>query len=264
MGDMNSSTYKLQRAYAVFLGVLTAVVGLCFIVQLAEIYFADAAPLFTYEGVAARVRLLCIPLSAWAVAIVCGFFFVPAPSSAAGKDEGKVYRSLLNRIPEGEGEEYLRLRARAKHFCTLRSVLWLLILVFSLVAAVFCGVRLFSGASYTGEVNAAVLSLLRYIAPWLAAVVAMIVGMLVFERIAYRLMLPELKRLLVLGKRGTRAFAPRARAKSLLSSPWTVISLRTAVLVCALVFLVLGALNGGANDVLGKAVMICTECIGLG
>jgi hypothetical protein len=39
---------------------------------------------------------------------------------------------------------------------------------------------------------------------------------------------------------------------------------RLAILTIALVFVGVGILNGGMADVLGKAVRICTECIGLG
>jgi len=36
------------------------------------------------------------------------------------------------------------------------------------------------------------------------------------------------------------------------------------ILAAAIVFILLGVMNGGAKDVLIKAVNICTECIGLG
>lgn len=39
---------------------------------------------------------------------------------------------------------------------------------------------------------------------------------------------------------------------------------RLALLLAALLFIVLGVVNGGAHDVLVKAINICTECIGLG
>ncbi|MBE6586468.1 MAG: thioredoxin [Ruminococcaceae bacterium] len=42
---------------------------------------------------------------------------------------------------------------------------------------------------------------------------------------------------------------------------WAV---RGVILVVGLAFVVLGVLNGGMADVLGKAIRICTECIGLG
>lgn len=40
--------------------------------------------------------------------------------------------------------------------------------------------------------------------------------------------------------------------------------LRAGLYALAALLLVLGALNGGLNDVLMKAINICTECIGLG
>ena len=42
------------------------------------------------------------------------------------------------------------------------------------------------------------------------------------------------------------------------------VALRAALYAAAALLLVLGALNGGLNDVLVKAINICTECIGLG
>ena len=41
-------------------------------------------------------------------------------------------------------------------------------------------------------------------------------------------------------------------------------TLRTVLLVAAIVLIVAGVFNGSARDVFGKAVKICTECIGLG
>ena len=44
----------------------------------------------------------------------------------------------------------------------------------------------------------------------------------------------------------------------------TVLLVRIAVLAVAVAFIIAGVFNGGMADVLGKAVRICTECIGLG
>ena len=40
--------------------------------------------------------------------------------------------------------------------------------------------------------------------------------------------------------------------------------IQTALVILAAAFILLGALNGSAHDVLVKAINICTECIGLG
>ena len=62
--------------------------------------------------------------------------------------------------------------------------------------------------------------------------------------------------------------APASDAPKKIRSPWvnarTAMIVRAIVLVLAIVFIVLGIFNGGARDVLVKAVNICTECVGLG
>lgn len=40
--------------------------------------------------------------------------------------------------------------------------------------------------------------------------------------------------------------------------------MRRFLIVVALLLIAVGAANGGARDVLVKAINICTECIGLG
>ena len=57
---------------------------------------------------------------------------------------------------------------------------------------------------------------------------------------------------LVPGRMTGTAQTPRVRA------------IRRALLALALLLIALGIFNGGLNDVLVKAVNICTECIGLG
>lgn len=48
------------------------------------------------------------------------------------------------------------------------------------------------------------------------------------------------------------------------TDPKKIRIVRAALLITGVVMVVIGAINGGAADVLGKAIRICTECIGLG
>ena len=48
------------------------------------------------------------------------------------------------------------------------------------------------------------------------------------------------------------------------NAPDRIRLLRTALLILALALIVAGVFNGSARDVFGKAVKICTECVGLG
>ena len=68
--------------------------------------------------------------------------------------------------------------------------------------------------------------------------------------------LKDEKMLRDLGSVRERAVHQRADQKTL--------TLRTTVLVIALVLIVIGIINGGLEDVLAKGAAICTECVGLG
>lgn len=48
------------------------------------------------------------------------------------------------------------------------------------------------------------------------------------------------------------------------SKPTVLKTVRFAIFAVALAFIVIGIFNGSADDVLKKAIVICTECIGLG
>ncbi len=60
------------------------------------------------------------------------------------------------------------------------------------------------------------------------------------------------------------ADGPNKWEKSLSDNAYFVWTVRGLIAVAGIIFLVWGVLNGGMADVLGKAIRICTECIGLG
>ena len=67
-------------------------------------------------------------------------------------------------------------------------------------------------------------------------------------------------------KRGKTALAQRDMTdkRDRMADPRVLWGVRAVILAVGILFVVLGILNGGMADVLGKAVRICTECIGLG
>lgn len=68
---------------------------------------------------------------------------------------------------------------------------------------------------------------------------------------------------LILGVRDENSLKPAAGGKVENRAPGGK-TVRTVLLVAAVVLIVAGAFNGSARDVFGKAVKICTECVGLG
>ena len=62
----------------------------------------------------------------------------------------------------------------------------------------------------------------------------------------------------------TLGISPSAKLDEALPEGHTVLVVRLVIIAVAVLFIILGIVNGGMADVLGKAVRICTECIGLG
>ena len=95
--------------------------------------------------------------------------------------------------------------------------------------------------------------MLLHVAPWIAAAFAVVFA-------ASFACCRNVKREITalqgqVGKAKPEAPAPRRMP---------VGALRAGLYAVAIVFIVLGVMNGGLRDVLVKAVNICTECIGLG
>ncbi len=83
----------------------------------------------------------------------------------------------------------------------------------------------------------------------------------IITRISQRAEIAYLKEAISLG-----AAAPQKSDNCAKTKKETVIlwSVRGVILAAAIVFIVVGIFNGGMADVLGKAIRLCTECIGLG
>ncbi len=281
---------KIRFYYGIFLAVFTAVIGILFIVEAAQIYYSgDGASkgMYSREIVGGKLMALLAPVCLYIAAVIAGFvlsvLFPSAGAKRRGRDDVAVYRRLKKRIPSGGGEDFSPLyasyrrgeflilcaRAACAVFCVAAAVVSI---VYLCDAAHFHG---FTELSPSGEgyINEDVLNMLAGVMPWVGAALLLVCAETVFEHIYARRALPAVKKMIATGS-GEPAPAPFARQTAALSAivqhPRTTAVLRLLVLVCGIVFLVLALVgfvqngNGGILDVLNKAIAICSECIGLG
>ncbi len=112
----------------------------------------------------------------------------------------------------------------------------------------------FSGVNPTAEIQKAALIVLP------PAVIGLVLCFLcsLLMRSSIRRQSDAYKQIIASGLGHAISVSPKAEHKV------SLITIRCAVFVIAGVFIVLGIFNGSAEDVLTKAVKICTECIGLG
>lgn len=256
---------KLRRIYGLVLAVITVAAGIAVICVAADIYYSGrGGVIYTRDIVADRLQKLAIPLMLVVAAIVVGAVFPVIPAKVKPSKE-RAARLLERKMPlGGEGDKYIKAekdyRAVKSDLFDLRLGVGVILLCCAL--AVLCYVV--NAANFGGDVSADMLKLVKNVMPWVGVAFASLILETVYGGIyaarradAVRSMIKNGNGVTVLPDGSAIEAAERRRAIAV----WSV---RGAVFVAAVTFIVLGILNGGARDVLIKAVNICQECIGLG
>lgn len=242
---------KLHRVYAWAVAVLIILVGLALILSCLDICSSGDRPfsravIAQHFGQIAALVWLC--LTAVLGGIVLSLVFpTEKQRPKAMRDEAETLRRLrakVGAVPEADREVRLR---RIYRFITAAVV----------IAAAFYPVFYFlnSGNFTIANLNQDVIRavVIVLIATAFAFVTLFICGLLERKSI--------LREIDILKKQPAQTAAgstsKKADSKSLLIT-------RIAVFVAAVFLIVLGIFNEGIADVLGKAIRICTECIGLG
>lgn len=236
----------LMRWMAAFAASVAAAL-LCW--QCVDIWHAGSSQAaYTAEIVGGRLRLLALPL------MLCAAVILLAVLMGAGVPERALRGSLT---PEN------RLRLMKARVATLpekamreerfRRYVRLAVAAVLTLCAVMTLAFLLDGRNFASwELETVLAALLRQIVPWMAlAMAALWGGAFLCDRSCLREC--EALRGLPAGK---AACAPEKAAHTGV--------VRLILYAAAVVFIVLGVMNGGLYDVLVKAVNICTECIGLG
>lgn len=261
---------KIQQIYAIVIGVLVVAMGIAFICVTAEIYYAnrDTDVIFTQERVVSRLRALAAPFAVLIAAIAAGVIF-PLYEVRAGFTSEHTARLLETKLPSGgDGEDYNAACARYAKLNKLRMILWAVVSAILLGCSIAVLCYMLNTANFLSEnITNEIFALVKHVLPWIAvAFVTLIVATLLSNIIAKK-RICEIKTIIKLGN-GEKASPQQlqfvAAARKLLSNNVTLWIARGIVFVVGVTFVVIGIVNGGARDVLIKAINICTECIGLG
>ena len=206
------------------------------------------SPVYTMEDVGARLTTLAIPAAVYVLliastAIVQGR--VPGDAEKATLTAENRLRLQKRRVAE--------LPAAARHEEALRRNIWLATAAVLAACAALAGVFLLNGANFVSwDLENVMGEMLLHVAPWAAvALLAVYVALRACDESFVR----ECEAL-----KGQ----PAEKPAPLQEKPFPTNVLRADLYAAAIVFIVLGVMNGGLYDVLVKAINICTECIGLG
>lgn len=274
---MTTSSTKLRLAFSLMLSLLTVLVALVFIGEIADIYLSAsslATSSYAYTPDALREHLIApfVFLFLWigvAIAAYIIFEVYPTPKArTSSKDDSRTLARLRSRIPEhGSSDSFIAARNGIYDMRRVRTVVWSAAIAVCVAGAIYVLIYLLDPSHYHNSTDALhedALNLVRHVISWTAASLIACFAAAGVETYAVRRQLDFAKTALKTGDRSTLPAPQISRPlskKARLALLWTV---RASVGVIATAFIIAGVFNGGADSVLVKAINICTECIGLG
>lgn len=282
---MQTKARLVRLFFGIFLGVLTVTVGILFIVQAYGI-FADAGFAqggYTREAIGTRFLYICVPFFVWIAAIITGFVlslvYPYTPKKSVSVNYEAALRRLSSKIPEGSGTSYDANLNTVKSERIMRFIT-------SVTLAVICGVCIIISCIYLFDIrnfkgiahNDAMFNMFKVVGQCLLLALLSAVVAVSLTKFSVRMELNAVKSLIANGngkpvRKDLQYPVDRLKKifsiKEISSKIRLGFSIRRIIILSvlgtiAVVFIILGILNGGMQAVWLKAKEICTECIGLG
>lgn len=213
--------------------------------------------IYTREKVAAALRpilpLLVLSLAVTAVGLFLGFR--DENGEKLIKDTECLRDLTVGRVAE-ESAEMKAERSRQKRLLCGGWIVFALCMIPVLL-------YITNGDHFpNGDLEPVFLALAGHVFPWVAMGLAALMISTVFQEKSMHREI-EAAKVQIKAEKASGA-QPETRKEEKKSLAGRIPLLRTVLLVLAVVLIIAGVFNGSARDVFGKAVKICTECIGLG
>ncbi len=249
------SVLHIRRGCAWGTAAALAAAGLCLSIQCLRIYRTGA---FTPELV--RTYFSPIALPVWlsiflsAAGLLAELFLPPQNDRPAPvRDPRMILSRLKSRRDLSAAEPAVAADLEASHLRCRRLAL-LRLCICGLWSIRFLSYALNFGNYHTSQINSSMIRAVAVLLPYLAA--AFLLCLWIFFQVNRELEV-QISLWKTLPALSSSNGQTQARGRNL----WSV---KTAILCCALVLMLYGWFTGGTEDVLTKAVNICTECVGLG
>lgn len=252
---------KYGRIIAIATSLCVVAIGLMLIICCAHMYFTGGDQPFSRERVGDYLLIVAIPSLITIALTVFGFVFAYInklkDDELAGRTKTELLESFASRYEfEGFDEET---KADATELRNRRKIATLIAWGVTVISTVIILIYFFTASFTTENLNSDILSCFAVVLPLATLGCAIHIPKLYYVESLAEKELALLKS--SIKEHGAPTLAVKSQQTKAIDS--TLIA-RYAILAASVVFIVIGIFNGGMADVLGKAVRICTECIGLG
>ena len=253
----------LNKIFLILVSSQTILMGILFIVQILRIYYGNNKE-YTSE-ICGRYLLQILPvILIWIVLIVVSYIYHKKSNSKNANISKmtemaklELYEYMCPEYSNNELEEIYKLLGKEK---TKRKIAWYINLVVLILCSAMGLMYLFNPNHFesSGDLTKQAIQMTIHLLPWvIISFISSIIYMYYIEKCAIK-SIEYIKVIIQLdGKKVNSVVKENKKNLKLLF-------LRCAIIVISLGLIIHGIINGGASDVLQKAINICTECIGLG
>ena len=254
---------KISKILLLLVSIQTIIMGILFIVQILRIYFLNNK-VFTSE-ICLRYILQILPvIIIWIILIVLSYIYFKK-SNSKDNDKSKLTKMGVLKLydymcPKQNGDELDELYASLKKENKKRNIALIINIVIIMICSLMGLMYLLNVKHFDsqGDLTLQAIQMTIHLIPWvIISFISSIIYLIYIEKSA-SVSIDVIKTIISLkGKNIVNYDMPNKKNTKLLV-------VRLAIIGVALCLIIHGIINGGASDVLQKAVNICTECIGLG
>ena len=255
---------KIRLIFQIALSIQVAVVSACLILSCLTIYRSGESP-FTSASIVAQFARISLPVYLFLLGICFGAVLSFVMPLAEARPTARIDIAIkLKKRYEKLGNAFAQASDEVKKACekerSKRRVYRIGCAVVCVVAAIPLVLYLLDLSHFTPALNESVLAATLRAIPLvlLGGVAYLVMGWLITVSLQKEFKLLEA----VPAQGGSKTSATITASKK--NEQMQTAIIRAALIVVAVVLIGLGIANGGMRDVLGKAIKICTECIGVG
>ena len=257
---------KIYLVLTLVLSLVIAITAICYIVGCISIYTAGNDPMYSREIVNEKLAELA-PISIICIILVIAAgvlsLFVDAPKRKAIPLRKSVLLRLTEKRLAGHtlSEEFVSSRKREEKY---RKIIFYIALGTVIAVAAVALIFILDPSRYTSDdinLDIAYSVVIGAVATFISFAACFAASMLL-DRSYVREQESAKTEILRIKESDEAAIIDEPECPR--GEGHMTLIIRFTILIVSIVFIILGIFNGGMADVLGKAVRICTECIGLG
>lgn len=258
---------KIRLIYGIFLSALLIVTGILLILSCVSIYKNGGDRPFTEQSISEAFNKIRAVIFITLGSVAAGLILDLCLKKSNGKKRNEINKKMILARLEKKADLSLLDEEKANKIKSLKNLRIAYLAAFSSISIALTiptAIHVLNFANYSLQsYNASVKAMCIWIIPCFLIIAALSVIFTIIDGSITDLQISLLKQAIASGATKTSTVAEEKSSFDKLAS-LLILCARIIIPVVAIFFIIEGITQGGASEVLRKAINICTECIGLG